>query len=148
MAKTITACSIIIITFDTPYWKPIKPMIWFVFHFVSNPKRNPTYREGKPGPQLMEFTIVYHLSSALGGTAYNASCLLARCHRWRLRGGCQRWKFFRPSEVGKPTWKCWRIVVSICGEICWTWWKYVWVYVQIVYIYIDNYRYTYDFKCA
>ncbi|CAL1163698.1 unnamed protein product [Cladocopium goreaui] len=34
-------------------------------------------------------------------TAYNASRLLARCHRWRLRGGCQRWKFFRPSE-GQP----------------------------------------------
>eukprot|EP00434_Breviolum_minutum_P031147 symbB.v1.2.027546.t1/scaffold2835.1/size69263/3 len=35
-------------------------------------------------------------------TAYNASCLLARCHRWRLRGGCQRWKFFRPSEGQAP----------------------------------------------
>ena len=35
------------------------------------------------------------------GTAYNASRLLARCHRWRLRGGCQRWKFFRPSEAGR-----------------------------------------------
>ncbi|CAJ1445632.1 unnamed protein product [Effrenium voratum] len=31
-------------------------------------------------------------------TAYRAYQLLARCHRWRRRGGCQRWQFFRPSE--------------------------------------------------
>ena len=88
----------------------------------------------------MEFTIVSHLSSALGGTAYNASCLLARCHRWRLRGGCQRWKFFRPSEVGNPHLKMlenwglnlwWNMLnmVAICLGIC----------TNNIYIRIDNY---------
>ena len=63
------------------------------------------------GTSALTVAVAYTAPAHPPGTAYTASRLLARCLRWRERGGCQRWKFFRPSQARHHS-----IWVWFCGS--------------------------------